>query len=178
MSRIIQSVLGRMAWFAPGGELVRPQLHRWRGVQVGQRVWISKYVYIDELYPEAITLGDGSTLALRCSIFAHFHRGRRRDEGGFKAVVIEPEVFVGPHCVVLPGVRIGRGSVIKAGTVISRNIPPGVFWGANADGPLAKVTVPLTPDNSYEDFVRGLLPIRQDTSKEPDLHRVGLAPES
>lgn len=105
-------------------------------------------------------MGDNSSLALRCTVFAHFHRGPRLKSGGFKPVVVEADVFVGPHCVILPGVRIGKGSVIKAGTVVSRNIPPGVFWGSSAEGPIARVTVPLTPAHSYEEFMLGLKPIR------------------
>jgi galactoside O-acetyltransferase len=39
-------------------------------------------------------------------------------------VVIEDEVWIGSHVVILPGVRIGQGAVIGAGSVVSRSIPP------------------------------------------------------
>lgn len=38
-------------------------------------------------------------------------------------VVLEDEVWVGSHAIILPGVRIGRGAVIGAGSVVSRDIP-------------------------------------------------------
>jgi galactoside O-acetyltransferase len=38
--------------------------------------------------------------------------------------VIEDKVWIGSNVVVLPGVRIGYGSVIGAGSVVSRDIPP------------------------------------------------------
>jgi len=38
-------------------------------------------------------------------------------------VVIEDEVWLGAHAVVLAGVRIGRGAVIGAGGVVTCNIP-------------------------------------------------------
>jgi acetyltransferase-like isoleucine patch superfamily enzyme len=38
-------------------------------------------------------------------------------------VVLEDEVWVGSHVVILPGVRIGHGAVIGAGSIVSRNIP-------------------------------------------------------
>jgi carbonic anhydrase/acetyltransferase-like protein (isoleucine patch superfamily) len=38
-------------------------------------------------------------------------------------VVIEDEVWLGAHVTVLPGVRIGRGAVIGAGSVVTRSIP-------------------------------------------------------
>lgn len=163
---ILRRLSGRLAFFLPGGDSVRPVIHRWRGVRVGVNVWIAQYVYLDELYPEAISIGDNCTIGLRTSMFAHFHWGPRRKAGGFKPIVIEDNVFVGPHCVILPGVRVGEGAVIKAGSVVTRNVPPRVFWGRADDGPLAVVTVPLTSNASYDAFVRGLRPItRPDREK-------------
>lgn len=163
MTRIIQTCLSRLAYLAPGGAGLRPALHRWRGVRLGRNVWISQFVYLDELYPEAISIGDQSTVGLRTSIFTHFHWGPRRAVGGFKPVVIGNNVFVGPHCVVLPGVRIGDGAVVKAGTVLTRNVPPGVFWGSDSGQPLALLDVPLTPEHTYEEFLAGMKPVRRNT---------------
>lgn len=39
-------------------------------------------------------------------------------------IVIEDGVWLGAHCVVTKGVRIGRGAVIGAGSVVTRDIPP------------------------------------------------------
>jgi hypothetical protein len=156
---VLSRLLGKMARFVPGGGSLRPLLHRWRGVRMGRNVWIAQYVYLDELYPEAIQIGSNCTIGLRTSVFSHFHWGPRRPDGGFKPVVLEDDVFVGPHCVILPGVRIGEGSVIQAGSVVTRNVPPRVFWGDAGGGPVAAVTVPLTSEHSYEGFIRGLRPL-------------------
>jgi galactoside O-acetyltransferase len=48
-------------------------------------------------------------------------------------VIIEDEAWLGAHVVVLPGVRIGRGAVVGAGSVVTRDIPAGaVAHGAPA----------------------------------------------
>ncbi|MEV1005757.1 sugar O-acetyltransferase [Streptomyces sp. NPDC049881] len=53
------------------------------------------------------------------------HPERRVDFGRFsEPIVIEDKVWIGSNVVVLPGVRIGYGSVIGAGSVVSRDIPP------------------------------------------------------
>jgi acetyltransferase-like isoleucine patch superfamily enzyme len=153
----------------PGGHSVRPALHRLRGVNIGKNVWISQYVYIDELHPDAVTIGNNCSLGLRVSIFTHLYWGPKRSDGYVGPVVIEDDVFIGPHSVILANVHIGRGAVIKAGSVVTRNVPAGVFWGQSGDGPLAWATVPLTAEHSYEEFVKGLRPIRRDrvdTKKE------------
>ena len=41
-----------------------------------------------------------------------------------KDVVIEDDVWIGAGCIILMGVTIGRGSIIHAGQVITRDVPP------------------------------------------------------
>jgi acetyltransferase-like isoleucine patch superfamily enzyme len=167
MHSLFQRLLGRLAIVAPGGYTIRPALHRWRGVQLGKRVWIGSLVYLDELYPEAISIGDNVTIGIRSSVFTHFHWGPRKTSGGHKAVVIGPNVFVGPHCVILPGVHIGEGAVVKAGSVLSNNVPPGVFWGQPPGRALGLATVPLTANGSYDDFIKGLRPLHSLSPRQP-----------
>lgn len=159
-SSIINRILNKAASVAPGGGSLRIALQRARGVTIGGNVWISQYVYIDELHPEAVTIGDNSSIGLRTSIFTHFYWGPRRANQTAGPVVIEKDVFIGPHCVILPNVRIGEGSVIKAGTVISRNVPPRTIWGSPQAGPLGIATIPLTHEHEYEEFVKGIRPLR------------------
>jgi serine acetyltransferase len=162
---LFQRLLHKLAFIAPGGSTLRPWLHRLRGVNIGRNVWISQYVYLDELHPEAITIGDNCSIGLRTSIFSHSYWGEKQMTGDIGCVVIEDDVFIGPHCVVLPNVRIGRGSVIKAGTAVTTSVPEQTFWGLPSAGPLARVDVPLTPEHTFEEFRRGLRPIRQKKIK-------------
>lgn len=153
---IFKRLLARIAYFAPGGYKIRPRAHRLRGIKIGRGVWISQYVYLDEIYPEAISIGDNSTIGLRTSIITHLHWGPKRPKDGFKEVVIEDDVFIGPHCLILPGVRIGRGAVIKGGSVLTRSVPPHTLWGPPPCAQLGRVTVPLTAQHSFEEFAWGL----------------------
>lgn len=156
-----QRLLGRLTNILPGGFSLRPALHRLRGVRVGRNVWISQHVYIDEIHPEAVSIGNNCTIGIRTSIIAHIYWGRVQDKSSARPVTIEDDVFIGPHCVILPGVRIGRGAVIRAGTVVSRDVPPGVLYGTDDSRPLARVTTTLTPGHTYEEFVLGLNPLRK-----------------
>lgn len=156
---IFQRIINKIAYIAPGGGSVRPWLQKIRGVRIGNNVWISQYVYIDELHPEMIAIGDNCSIGLRVSIFSHFYWGDKRASGYSSPVTIGKDVFIGPHCVILPNVHIGEGSVIKAGTVVSRNVPPHIYWGLESGGPLAQVTVPLTNEHTFNEFTHGLRPI-------------------
>jgi len=159
IKEIIQRILNKIAFFGPGGSSLRPWLQRLRGVRLGKKVWISQYVYMDELHPEQISIGDNCTIGLRVSIFSHFYWGGKRGGEAARPVTIGKDVFIGPHCVILPGVHIGDGAVIQAGCAVSRNVAPHIYWGAQAGGPLAEVSVALTSENGYERFVSGMRPL-------------------
>lgn len=76
-------------------------------------------------------IGMNVAIAPNCTIIGANHNFQRTDipikhqgvsnRGG---VVIEDDVWLGANCVVLDGVTIGKGSVIGAGSIVSRSIPP------------------------------------------------------
>jgi maltose O-acetyltransferase len=61
-------------------------------------------------------------------------------------VTIEDDVWIGSHVIVLPGVRIGRGAVVGAGSVVCDAIPP---WTVAAGNP-ARVIRQLAPAEIVE----------------------------
>ena len=79
LKNLINRVLHKVAYVAPGGKRFRPWLHRRRGAHIGRDVWISQYVYIDEIHPEGVTIGDNCTIGLRTSIFSHFYWGPKKE---------------------------------------------------------------------------------------------------
>jgi acetyltransferase-like isoleucine patch superfamily enzyme len=160
MNRIFGSLLNRLAFHCPGGYRIRPRLQRWRGVDVGRNVWIGLHVYIDDVHPGALSVGDNTTVGIGTTILTHSYWGPRQAHSNGK-VVIERDVFIGPHCVILPNVRIGEGAVIKAGTVVTRNVPPRTFWGSPPAEALGQVTVSLTAEHGYVEFLRGMKAARR-----------------
>lgn len=47
------------------------------------------------------------------------------------SIVIEDDVFIGGHCLICKGVKIGARSMIAAGSVVISKIPPDQLWGGN-----------------------------------------------
>jgi acetyltransferase-like isoleucine patch superfamily enzyme len=60
--------------------------------------------------------------------------------GGAEPVVIEDCVWIGANSIILPGVRIGKGSIISAGSVVVSSIPAMAVAGGNP----ARVLKPIT----------------------------------
>lgn len=54
-------------------------------------------------------------------------------------ILIEDDVFIGARSIVLKGVRIGKGSVIGAGSVVSQNIPPMCIAAGNPAKVIKKI---------------------------------------
>lgn len=52
-------------------------------------------------------------------------------DGATAPVVIEDDVFIGMQSLILKGVTIGAGSIIGAGSVVTRDVPPGVIAAGN-----------------------------------------------
>ncbi len=77
-----------------------------------------------------VTIGSYVNLAQGITITALNHNftdtNKRIDEQGVSTnpVVIEDDIWIGANAVVLPGVSIGTHSVVAAGAVVTKDVPP------------------------------------------------------
>ncbi|HEX9682803.1 MAG TPA: acyltransferase [Acidimicrobiales bacterium] len=81
-----------------------------------------------------VGIGHGATIADTI----HEYKTGRRDEAPWKAplkvgrpLTIEDHVWVGNNCVLTGGITIGKGSIINANSVISRDVPPHTIVSGN-----------------------------------------------
>jgi serine acetyltransferase len=148
-----------LARILPGARSIRVALHRARGVKIGKDVWIGYDVILETSRPFLIELEDNCTLSMRVTVVAHF-----RESTGVK---IERDVFVGPGAIILPNVVVGRGSVVTAGSVVTRSVPPMTVVQGNPAVPVAKCGVPLLPGTSLKEFSSQLQPAGSHAKKAP-----------
>ena len=156
-SRLFNRWLHLLARFLPGSTTLRPFLHRLRGVKITGPVFIGEEVYLDNEYPEAIELREGALIGLRTTIVAH-------TRGPGRVIVGKNAVLGAGVMVTCPGgktLEIGEGAVIGAGSVVGNSVPPFTLCGCARIQALAKVTVPFTLETSYEEFLKGLRPLRK-----------------
>ena len=77
-----------------------------------------------------VTIGNHVNLAQGITVTALNHNftdpNKRIDEQGISTtpVVIEDDIWIGANAVILPGVTIGHHSVVAAGAVVTKNVPP------------------------------------------------------
>ena len=46
-----------------------------------------------------------------------------------KPVIIEDYVFIGPRAIILPGIKIGKGAIVAAGAVVTKEVAPYAIVG-------------------------------------------------
>ena len=108
-------------------------LHKLRGVKVGKRVFIGRNVYIDDKYPNKVIIGNNVLIAVGTIILAH-----KRDISNYLynespynypfksgSVIISDNVQIGTGAIIMPDIKIGKGSIIGAGSVVTKDIPEG-----------------------------------------------------
>jgi acetyltransferase-like isoleucine patch superfamily enzyme len=108
----------------------RPHLGWEANLRIGNRVLIEQGVHI--VCQGSVTIGDDVAITAFCAIVDTFHPHDPPDvapaigmrlPAEFTSVTIGDGTIIGMHTVVLPNVRIGRGCVIGAGSVVNRDIP-------------------------------------------------------
>ncbi|MBF6588994.1 MAG: acyltransferase [Ktedonobacterales bacterium] len=117
--------IGRFAMIRPsgyyGGELGE-------GLSVGDHSNIGAYCYIG--CAGFIRIGSNVMMSPRVSLYAENHNFAEvtrpmKEQGVTRApIVIEDDCWIASHSVILAGVTIGRGSIIAAGSVVTRDVPP------------------------------------------------------
>ena len=105
------------------------------GLEVGDRSNIGPYAYIGA--SGGISIGDDVMMGPRVSMFAENHNFAStetpmREQGvSLGSIVIEDDCWLAANCVILSGVRIGRGSVVAAGSIVNKDVPPYSIVGGN-----------------------------------------------
>lgn len=121
------SILARITFPAQ----VTTALHRMRGMHIGKGSKISRTVIVDDSRPDLITIGENVWVTAGCQLLCHqrdldcYSIGKPVMDCPLKyaPITIKDGAHIGIGSIILPGVTIGKGTVIGAGSVVTRDIP-------------------------------------------------------
>ena len=96
----------------------------------GKNIRVGKHCQINErVYIQSATIGDYVLIAPRVSILSKQHRYDQIDipialQGISKDIppIIEDDVWIGRNAVIMPGITIGKGSIVGANAVVTRDV--------------------------------------------------------
>jgi maltose O-acetyltransferase len=86
----------------------------------------------------SVKIGDNVLMGPECCILTNNHEFSELNipikDQGYKAelkVIIEDNVWIGQRVIILPGIKIGYGSIVGAGAVVTKNVDPLTIVGGN-----------------------------------------------
>jgi maltose O-acetyltransferase len=131
--------------FGAGGDTVwmQPPFYCDYGanIELGERVFFNFNCVVLDVC--RVRIGDYTLFGPGVQILTPVHpmnaELRRREEYG-KPIDIGADVWVGGGALILPGVRIGSRAVIGAGSVVTRDVPDGMFAAGNPCRVIREIT--------------------------------------
>ncbi|WP_285768350.1 DapH/DapD/GlmU-related protein [Peribacillus sp. SI8-4] len=97
-------------------------------MKVGKQTSFALMVMPDVMFPEKISVGMNTVIGYNTTILAHEYLIREYRLG---EVIIGDEVLIGANSTILPGITIGDGAIVSAGTLVHKDVPEGAFVGGN-----------------------------------------------
>lgn len=103
------------------------------GVRIGSNCLIDTRNWPSE--PYLITIGNNVQITRCVSIYSHGGgqsiRHQHPDFDIFGKVVIEDWAYIGAYSQIMPGVTIGEGALVAAGSVVTKSVAPHTVVGGN-----------------------------------------------
>jgi maltose O-acetyltransferase len=103
-----------------------------RGLRIGSNVIILDNVLFDPDHCFLISVGDNCTICPNVRCIAH-DASTKLKLGYTKIgrIVIRENCFIGDSAIILPGVQVGPNSIVGAGSVVTRDVPPETVAAGN-----------------------------------------------
>lgn len=114
---------------------LRPFLLKICGIRFSKSksVFIGQNVLFDNIEDTYTSIGENVVITTGTKIINHYpifsNKGVKEYERG--NVIIEDNVFIGMNTLIVKSVRIGKGAVIAAGSVVIKDVPENVVVGGN-----------------------------------------------
>ncbi len=101
-----------------------------KGMEVGEKLWIGDACAFDESFCWLIKIGNNVTLSNRVQLTTHdssLHDFIHKTKLG--RIIIDDYAFIGERTLILPGVHVGEGAIVAAGSLLTKDVPAGEVWG-------------------------------------------------
>ena len=95
-------------------------------MDIDKSAWFSLKVHFDRTHPRGIHISRESYVAFGAVILTH-----DMTRGIYADTRIGSRCFIGARSILLPGVSIGDGSIVAAGSVVTRDVAPGSIVAGN-----------------------------------------------
>ena len=131
-----------------------------RGVKIGKNVHWGTNIVVDYPYPNFVKVEDGASISGNDYFLAHnkpldYHADCA--DSFVAPIIVHKHAWIAVNVTVLPGVEIGEGSIVSAGSVVSKDIPPFTVAKGNPAKVVADLAEILRSNYSEEEFKQFLI---------------------
>lgn len=131
---------------------------RFIGVKFGKNCLIATKNWSSE--PYLIVIGDNVQITHNVSVHTHggSHVVRKviPDFDMFGKVVIKDGAYIGAYSQIMPGVTIGEGALVAAGSIVTKSVPAGVVVAGNPAKYICTVEEFIERNKEYNLGTKGL----------------------
>lgn len=132
ISLVLRAASGIRDRFAAARREARWAKLRGMGMVIGEDVWLPDSTVIDTSHCFLIRIGDHCGFGEECLLLAHdAQMDEYLDAARLGRVVIHESCHLGARTIVLPGVTIGPRTIVGAGSVVTRSLPPDTVCAGN-----------------------------------------------
>lgn len=104
---------------------------RMKGFDIGEGSLVYSNVFLDKTDKKLISIGKNCVLT-GCTVLVHDASSKlTKGKTTFDKVTIEDNCFIGWQSIILKGIKIGKGSIVGAGSVVTKDVPRGSVVGGN-----------------------------------------------
>lgn len=102
------------------------------GMKIGENCSIQPGVVFDYSHCWLIRIGNNVTIAPQAYLLAHDASTKKiNNYTKIGSITIEDNAFIGARALIMPGITIGKNSIIAAGSIVTKSIPEGSIAAGN-----------------------------------------------
>jgi len=117
---------------------LRIALYKLLGYKIGRQVFIGMMTYLDDTFPELITIEDYVRISYRVIFATHGRFPTRKTYSS--PIILKKGCYIGTGAIILSGVTVGESAIVGAGAVVTRNVERATVVAGNPARPIPSST--------------------------------------
>lgn len=151
--------------FVAGSNNIRVSIARHWGVKIGDDCRIFNCSFGSE--PFLISIGNNCEITSGVKFVTHdgatwiFRKNKKFTRTKYGPIIIKDDCMIGIHSIILPNIEIGPNSIVGAGSVVTKNVPPNTVYAGNPAKFICTVDEYLEKCKANDDTIPNQLPFNE-----------------
>src|SRR5215813_3952351 len=138
---VCQKLFWKLMYYGEPDSNLTIRIWRSYGVRIGENVHINPTCQLDRGFAKLLEIHDNVVVAMGSAFILHDSSVNNVANGPFKLgrIVVEEDAYIGAFVIILPGVVVGKGAIVGAGSLVTHDVTPGSVVMGRPARPIADV---------------------------------------